>query len=239
LILPKGEISAVLLFQVLEAADKDGRPLLVHQLGDADPSGNQMVVSTARKLQALRDTHFPGQDMRVYAPALAPDQCREWNLQTKPLSETEKRADKWEAMHGWGQTELDAAQVDAEPELIAAVEASIKRFHATGASRRNAELKRDLVVERNEALREALGPERLAAYLADMEEKQAAAEAAIEALNDAACQITQEMRTVAPELPEIVWAKPDGGDGPDAIYDSRDSFAVASERMKARKAFEL
>ena len=59
LLLPSGELSDQMMYEVLKRAAEDGRPLAIHQLGDFDPAGHQMAVSTARTAQAIRDSQFP------------------------------------------------------------------------------------------------------------------------------------------------------------------------------------
>ena len=65
LYLPTGEISDTLLYQIAADADADGRPLVLFTLADCDPSGWQMPVSIARKLQAFRDLLFPDLQFEV------------------------------------------------------------------------------------------------------------------------------------------------------------------------------
>jgi len=95
LCLPGGEISDTLVYDLLKAADEDGRPLSIHQLGDFDPAGHQMAISTGRKVQALVDTQFPDLRVVLHAVGLTKEHCKEWNLPSTPLKETERRADKW------------------------------------------------------------------------------------------------------------------------------------------------
>src|SRR6476659_6559942 len=59
LYLPTGEISDTLVHRIASDAVEDGRPLVLFTLADCDPSGWQMAVSIARKLQAFRDLLFP------------------------------------------------------------------------------------------------------------------------------------------------------------------------------------
>ena len=109
LAMPTGELSDQMLYEILKHAAMDGRPLVIHQLGDFDPAGHQMAVSTARTAQAIRDSQFPNLEIRVHAVGLTLEQCREWNLPETPLKESERRADRWQEAMGWRQTELDAA----------------------------------------------------------------------------------------------------------------------------------
>ena len=108
LYLPSGEISDTLLYPMARTGAEDGRPMVVFVVADFDPAGNQMAVSIGRKLQALRDLHFP-RSIQVRAVALTEDQVRELDLPSTPLKVTEKRADRWREAHGGlEQTEIDA-----------------------------------------------------------------------------------------------------------------------------------
>ncbi len=54
LYLPTGEISDTQAYIMAQSAARDGRPMVVFYFHDCDPSGWQMPVSLARKLQALK-----------------------------------------------------------------------------------------------------------------------------------------------------------------------------------------
>jgi hypothetical protein len=105
-----GEISETRAYQIAKDAVEDGRPLIVFTLIDCDPSGHQMSVSIARKLQALRDfkPEFASLRFEVVPAALTVDQVKELGLPSKPLKPSEKRADKWKDAFGVEQTEIDA-----------------------------------------------------------------------------------------------------------------------------------
>jgi len=129
MVLPAGEISDSLVYGILKAAADDGRPLVIHQLGDFDPSGNQMAVSTARTVQGLRDSLFPDLTVIVNAIGLTLEQCEAWNLPTTPLKETEKRAEKWIALMGREQTELDAAVALVPDEFSDMVKSALSQYY--------------------------------------------------------------------------------------------------------------
>ncbi len=65
-----GEISDTMVYELLRDANEDGRPLVIHQVGDFDPAGWQMAVSTGRTAQAIRDSQFPDLDITIHAVAL-------------------------------------------------------------------------------------------------------------------------------------------------------------------------
>jgi hypothetical protein len=108
LYLPAGEISDTLLYQMAAAGAADGRPMVVLSFSDCDPSGWQMPISIARKLQAFKATLFPSLGFQVRRVAVTPDHVRQYGLPSSPLKETEKRAAKWSDKMGVEQTENDA-----------------------------------------------------------------------------------------------------------------------------------
>jgi hypothetical protein len=111
LYLPTGEISDTLIYQIAKEAAEDGRPLVLFTLSDCDPSGWQMPVSIARKLQAFKDLFFPSMQFEVVPALLTPKQARAENLPESPLKKGEKRADRWREAFGCEQTEIDALTV--------------------------------------------------------------------------------------------------------------------------------
>jgi hypothetical protein len=108
LYLPTGEISDTLIYMIARDAAADGRPLVLFTLSDCDPSGHQMPVSIARKLQAFRDLFFPGLEFEVVPIALTPEQVKAHGLPETPLKPGEKRASRWQEAFGVDQTEIDA-----------------------------------------------------------------------------------------------------------------------------------
>ena len=75
LYLETGEQSATHVYHIAQRADADGRDLVVLCVTDCDPSGYQMAVSIARKLQALIDLYFPTLHATVIHVGLTPAQC--------------------------------------------------------------------------------------------------------------------------------------------------------------------
>ena len=80
LYLPTGEPSETMVHTLVRVAAEDGRPLVVFYLSDCDPSGWQMCVSVARKLQAFREGFYPDVEFELRPVALTPDQVREHDL---------------------------------------------------------------------------------------------------------------------------------------------------------------
>ena len=108
LYLETGEQSITHCYDIARRAVADGRPLVVGVVTDCDPSGWQMAVSIARKLQALRDLEFPTLDVRVIHIGLLPDHVRHFRLPESPISDKEKRKARWKERMGVEQTEVDA-----------------------------------------------------------------------------------------------------------------------------------
>ena len=108
LLLPTGEISNTLIAGIAASAAADGRPAAVLYFCDFDPAGWQMPVSVSRKLQALRDLEHHDLQIEVHPVALTLDQVVAFGLPSTPLKETERRADRWQAIMGREQTEIDA-----------------------------------------------------------------------------------------------------------------------------------
>jgi hypothetical protein len=117
LYLPTGEISDTQAHHMAKSAVRDGRPLAVFYFADCDPSGWQMPISLARKLQAFKATLFPQLQFEMHRVALTPDQVRMYGLPSTPLKDTEKRADDWAEKMGVEQTEIDALAA-LQPDLL-------------------------------------------------------------------------------------------------------------------------
>jgi hypothetical protein len=117
MILVTGESSDSHIAGVAKRVSEDGRPAVVCYFSDFDPSGHQMPVSVARKLQALRDLYYSDLSILLYQVALTLDQIRALGLPSSPLKETEKRANRWREAHGHDQTEIDA-MVELHPDAL-------------------------------------------------------------------------------------------------------------------------
>ena len=108
LFLGTGESSESHISEIAARADADGRPLVVLYFSDFDPSGHQMAVSVARKIQAHVDMRFPDLRAELHHVALTLDQVKQYELPSTPLKETEKRAERWREVMQHEQTEIDA-----------------------------------------------------------------------------------------------------------------------------------
>jgi hypothetical protein len=141
LLLPTGDISDTMLFEMAERASRDGRPLVVLYFSDFDPSGYAMPNAVARKLQALRDLLFPDLQIKgVYGVALTAEQCREHDLPESVLKDNEKRAGAWIAKWGRQQTEIDALAALRPDVLRQIAEDALRPFYDPTLDQRQAEL---------------------------------------------------------------------------------------------------
>ena len=95
--LPTGEISDTLIYGMARDAAEDGRRMIVFYFADADPSGWQMGVSVARKLQVFKVERVPDLEFELRRVALTPKQVHELGLRLTPLKEKEKRRHAWAA----------------------------------------------------------------------------------------------------------------------------------------------
>ena len=234
LVLPSGEVSTTLLYDVMAAAAQDGRGVVIHQLGDADPAGWQMAASTARKAQALRDLKFPNIDVIVEAPALNPDQAAGWDLPSTPMKETEQRADRWKAATDREQTELDAAVALAGDELVKVVRKSIRKYWDPRIEERAREERARLEAEANARLADQLGPETLARIREMGEQALAGLQDEVAAINE---QLTVDTTGIdMPDDPEPLDAELPAITEP-PLFDSSWDWAEGTARLKARKSY--
>jgi hypothetical protein len=178
LYLPTGEISDTLIYQMARTGSEDGRPMVVLYFSDADPSGWQMPISVARKLQALKTLEFPGLNFEVHRAALTPDQVREYGLPDSPIKEGEKRGKDWTAAMRVEQTEIDAL-ASLNPKLLGKIaRAAIAPFFDTTLDQRVFEAKGRWMTRAQEIIDAAASDaslealrEQVAAKLEEMQEQ--------------------------------------------------------------------
>ena len=138
LLLPTGETSDVMIYNMAARAAEDGRPTKVVYFSDFDPSGWQMPVSVSVKLLALRYLYFPNLDIELHRAALTVEQVRRLGLPSTPLKHTERRGDKWRARWGHEQTEIDALATVRPAELDRIARAALAPFYDPTLAQRNA-----------------------------------------------------------------------------------------------------
>ena len=235
LALPGGELSDQMLHDMLKEANADGRPVAIHQLGDFDPAGNQMAVSTARTAQALRDSEFPDLVIRVHAVALSLEHCQAWRLPSTPLKETERRASRWKAAMGWEQTELDAAVALAARELTDVVKSSLEQYFDAGLAMRARQLKGELEAAANIRLADQLDQETLAEIRCRAELKLGELNALVEQVNASLRFDPDEAGIRLPDDPPALIGGTDVQAEP--LYDSQADWSAATLRLIERKRY--
>ena len=235
LFLPAGEISDTLMHSMAEAAAEDGRPLVVLTFSDSDPSGWQMPISIARKLQALRALEFHDLSFQVRRVGLTPAQVREYGLPSTPLKDTERRGDKWTAATDTEQTEINSL-LALRPDLLRKLARdAAKPFYDPSLEGRCERARREWIAACQEAV--------------DAQTDQDHLDRLAEEANVALDQIRVELEALAakirvdtsgyelPEPPEVpepeIEVEPDGK----PLVDSDWDFAEQCRRLIASKAY--
>ena len=139
LLLPTGESTETMIAEMAARAAADGRPAIVLYFSDFDPSGWQMPISVARKLQGLRTLLYPNLQIDVRRVALTLEHVRQYDLPSTPLKATEKRKSRWRQVMGHEQTEIDALAALRPDDLREIALAAVAPFYDfTLAARCNA-----------------------------------------------------------------------------------------------------
>jgi hypothetical protein len=255
LYLPTGEPSDTLLYNMARIGADDGRPMIVLYFSDADPSGWQMPISVARKLQALKalgDVEIPTTDaygnrgstrvvslgdldFQVYRVALIPEQVREHDLPESVLKESEKRAGAWREAMGIEQTEIDAL-ASLRPDLLREIaRAALDPFYDWQLDARVAQARSAWQREAQADLERQLHPELLAEIRNEATEHLDAIREQVDALNDAMRLDVGDI-----ELPDAVVPEPElnGQPSTEPLLDSDWSFASQCYKLRRSKSYE-
>jgi DNA topoisomerase VI subunit B len=231
MILVTGESSDTHIAGMAKRASEDGRPAVVMYLNDFDPSGHQMPVSVARKLQAQRDLYYPDLNIKLYPVALTIDQVRALDLPSAPLKKTEKRAARWRERMGHEQTEIDAL-VELHPEALrAAVFEAIRPFYDTNLGNRVAAAERKWRKEAEAALHSHPEYEDVRRRIDEAWGRVQEAVGELRSEQREATRILEDSVPPAPDLPE---AEPKG-EGRPALFDSETDFVTATRQLIRRK----
>ena len=91
-----GELSEARAYEMARDAVRDGRKLICFTFSDFDPSGMQMPVSIARKLQAQKALQFPSFDFIVQPVALTLDDVIRLRLPTAMVDKKDARRKRWQ-----------------------------------------------------------------------------------------------------------------------------------------------
>jgi hypothetical protein len=236
LLLPTGEASDSMIAALAARAQEDGRPAAVLYFSDFDPSGHQMAVSVSRKLQGLHSLLYPGLDIRVQPVALTLDQVRELELPSTPLKETERRADRWRAVMGRQQTEIDAlialdpgalreiAEQAVAPFFDFSLARRVQQAHTLWQSETNQRL------ERHPAYRQAVIE--IDAALENVRQATAAFHAVQETARETLAAAVEPPPIVVPEA--LITAQV-----PEPLFNARNNYADATRRLIHHKGLDI
>jgi len=230
LYMPTGEITDTQIRQMASLAVNDARPLIVIDFSDADPSGWQMPISIARKLQACKALDMPTLQFKVIRAALTPAQVREFKLADAPLNPNEKRANAWTAATGLAQTELDAL-ASSRPELLERIARdAIEPWYDTTLTQRVRQARAQWLRDAQAVIDAAIRNDVRHAELAE------AAANAIAALSEYSASITN--RVTLPDPPRVPLAVLDPErETPPLLCDSSDDFRTQCLKLIASKAY--
>lgn len=235
MVLPSGELSDSTMYEILRRAAEDGRPLAIHQLGDFDPAGHQMAVSTARTAQAIRDSQFPDLEIRVHAVALTLDQVRDWGLPSTPLKETERRADKWQEAMGWEQTELDAAVALKPREFREVVRKSLEQYHDNTVHHRAWEMAEEMAEKANARLADIIDSESMAEIRYRVEKRLAEIQNLVDEVNASLSIDPEDIGLDLPPAPDVMVG--DWRATQDPLLDTAEDWSLNTRRLIARKQY--
>jgi hypothetical protein len=233
LLLPTGESTTTMVFDMAWRAALDGRPCVIFYFSDFDPAGWQMSISVARKLQAIKTLRFPNLDVQLFPVALNYDQVSALNLPSTTLKPEEKRADKWRAAWNHEQTEIDALATLNPSALTTIAEAAVAPFwDPTLVDRTERELER---ARRAAAATLASRPQWQSAQ-ARIENALAAVEDAVADLEAIQDEVADEWADIElPDLPEL--PEPELKDEPpEPLFNSGDGYITATLKLKRHRA---
>jgi hypothetical protein len=231
-----GELSLTHCTKLLRRAAASGRPVRVLYISDFDPSGENMPVSVARKIEFALYRDRLDVDIQVRPIALTKDQCEEFELPRVPIKESDKRAGRWGERHGEGATELDALEALHPGSLREIVEQEVERYHDPNLDEEIESAASEIdgdVDAANEAVSREF-EQQIADLEADwddvvekLQEWQGSAARIYQAMDASLTQHAQEIDT------DIEWPEPAEGDEcADPLFDSRRDYLEQIERYK-------
>jgi hypothetical protein len=236
LIIASGENSLTLIYDMLRRAKKDGRPLRCFYFSDFDPAGVQMPVSTARKIQGMRDQFYPDLDLKLYKVALTEDQVIRLKLPDTPLKDGDRRSPAWRDRFGREATEIDALAALYPGELERMTREALGDFFDADLARNVADA-RDVW---HEAAADALyGHPDYDTLREQVETAREAVETAVEELGKVQKVALDTLADV--ETPDFDIPEPDTNEEYcrcQVIFDTTEEFVEASQLMRAIKAYE-
>jgi hypothetical protein len=234
LCLPTGEATDTMIHGIAARAVEDGRPTVCLYFSDFDPSGHQMPVSVARKLQALRDLKFPTLNIQVIAACLTLEQVERLGLPSSPLKETERRADKWKRTTGHEQVEIDSLAALQPDELRRIARDAVEPFFDFSLARRLNEASEEWHTEANEQLIDHPSYQECVEKITDALNNLEEAKADYDQVQQDSLVALRGIELPHPDVPEPeIETQP-----PAPLFTTTDDFATASRRLIAHKALE-
>jgi hypothetical protein len=126
LVVGAGELSVTHVHQLVERVREHGRKTRILYISDYDPSGLNMPVSVARKIEfILRRDGLDDLDIRLHPLALTREQVEDYRLPRIPIKDSDRRKASFEERNGEGAVELDALEALHPGELARIVEEAI------------------------------------------------------------------------------------------------------------------
>lgn len=111
LMIAKGFSSDTFLHETAQEINSDGKPAVIYQLGDHDPSGVAAWNDIQHKLRQFVDVEI---DLTFERIAVTPEQIQELGLPTRPTKQSDTRAAKFDG----DSVEVDAIPSSALRELV-------------------------------------------------------------------------------------------------------------------------
>jgi hypothetical protein len=105
-----GQTSETRCRELVERAKSTGKKIRILYVSDFDPSGDNMPLAAARKMEFWIRTEYPDVGVQLRPVVLTKQQCIEYQLPRTPIKEDDRRKEAWEEKHGEGATELDALE---------------------------------------------------------------------------------------------------------------------------------
>jgi hypothetical protein len=221
------------IWEMARDAYHDGRKLIVFAVTDCDPSGHNMPIAIARKLQAHAVLEFPGLEFEVVRAGLTPDQARALKLPDAPIKPTEARRHRWRDAMDVGQVELDAALALKRDEFVAAIEAEILLYFDETLAKKVRDAREDWEERAQAAIEEQTDADELA----ELQERYDNAREEIEDINRRLAEIAEGVTLPdPPDQPEPDMSEKESKRSP--LIDSDWGFVTGSLRLKASKAYE-
>lgn len=124
-----GQTSETRCRELVARALAAGKPVIILYVSDFDPSGDNMPVAAARKIEFWIRSEYPDADVQLRPVALTREQCIEYDLPRTPIKDGERRKEAWEQRHGEGATELDALEALHPGELSQILIEEIERYY--------------------------------------------------------------------------------------------------------------